>query len=116
MRFRWLPGRLERPAAPPMVEVLVNALKRLFAIASGRVSAIKGRAMVLFRPVLRIDEFASARPDAAHLQDSLFFDFNVVRHIRGLGIEAAGRQDLQIGGVEPLTIAGCEGPGEYRDL
>src|SRR5262245_38339792 len=70
----------------------------------------------LFRPILRIDGSASARTDAAHLQDSIFFDFDIMRHIRGLGVEAAGWQDLQVGRIEPFTIAGCVGPGENRDL
>src|SRR5689334_22818506 len=39
-----------------------------------------------------------------------------MRHVRGLRVEAAGRQGLEIGGVELLTIAGRVSPGEYRDL
>src|SRR5438132_11799746 len=70
------------------------------AFASGCVSAINESAYGPFCPVLRIDVFASTGAGAAHLSDNILFDFDVMRHIRGLGVEAAGRQHPQTGGDE----------------
>ena len=50
---------------------------------------------------------ASARARAAHLQHGVFLDLDEMRNIGRLGVEAAGRQDLQLGVVERLAIAGC---------
>src|ERR1700704_6480312 len=56
----------------------------------------------------RNDKFAAARAHAAHLQDGVFLDFDVVRNISWLGVEATGRQDLQLGVVKTLSVTGCE--------
>src|SRR5262249_37067095 len=61
----------------------------------------------LVRKLGRNDELASARTRATDLQDSLLLDLDVVRNIGRLGVEASGRQDLQLGIVKTLSVAGC---------
>jgi hypothetical protein len=59
-----------------------------------------------FGIVGRIDEVAPAGTCTAHLQDGVFLDFDVMRNIGGLGVEAAGWQDLQLGTVKRFSVPG----------
>jgi hypothetical protein len=61
----------------------------------------------LLRIVERIDKLAPAGAGAAHLQDGVFLDLDEMRHIGGLGVEAAGWQDFQLGTVKRFSVAGC---------
>src|SRR5712664_2976841 len=52
-----------------------------------------------FRTAGWIDKSASARAHAAHLQDGIFLDRDIMRDVGWLGVKAAGRQDFQVGGM-----------------
>src|SRR5207244_9329899 len=54
------------------------------------------------------DKLAPAGAGSAHLQDGVFLDLDVVRDIGRFGVETAGWQDLQLGAVKRVTVAGCE--------
>src|SRR5712672_1426059 len=83
----------------------------LHAIARRR-SSIAGE--MLLRT--RIDKSTFARANAAHLQDDIFLDLDVMRNIRRLGVEAARGQDFQVGWIKFFSIASCERARQDRDL
>src|SRR5260370_24396995 len=69
----------------------------------------------LLRAVRLADEASSAGSRAAHLQNRLFLDLDVVRHVGGLGVEAASRQDLELVGVEGFAITRGVHAGNDRE-
>jgi len=65
---------------------------------------------------LATDKSTFARAHAAHLQDDIFLDLDVMWNVGRLGVEAAGREDFQVGGIKLFSIASCERPRQDRDL
>src|SRR5262245_24931396 len=80
------------------------------------VAATCANRWLLSRAVGRVDEPAPAGAGAAHLQDGVFFDLDVMRYIGRLGVEAASWQDLQLGAVEGLPVAGSEHARQDGDV
>jgi hypothetical protein len=61
-----------------------------------------------FRTAGWIDKSASARAHAAHLQDGIFLDRDIMGNVGRLGVKAAGRQDFQVGRTLSATPAAAD--------